>query len=120
MCIGLVAQRAAGNRSGGYYTLKAMIVAQTIIALPLTIGLTMTSVESVNPNLKLQVIALGATRWQSARAVLREARVGVTAAIVAAFGGIISEVGAVMLVGGNIAGANAHVDHIHCAQYASG
>jgi len=89
---------------GWLFTPQAMIVAQTIIALPLTVGLTMTSVESVNPDLKRQVVALGATRFQSAWTILREARVGVTAAIVAAFGGIISEVGAVMLVGGNIAG----------------
>ena len=89
---------------GWLFTPSAMIVAQTIIALPLTTGLTMTSVESVNPELKRQVVALGATRAQSAWTILREARIGVTAAIVAAFGGIISEVGAVMLVGGNIAG----------------
>jgi tungstate transport system permease protein len=89
---------------GWLFTPAAMIVAQTIIALPLTMGLTMTSVESVNPELKRQVVALGATRFQSASTILREARVGVTAAVVAAFGGIISEVGAVMLVGGNIAG----------------
>ncbi len=86
------------------FTPTAMIVAQTIIALPLTMGLTMTSVESVSPELKRQVVALGATRAQTAWTILREARIGVTAAIVAAFGGIISEVGAVMLVGGDIAG----------------
>jgi tungstate transport system permease protein len=89
---------------GWLFTPRAMIVAQVIIALPLTMGLTMTSVESVNPELKRQVVALGATRFQSAWTILREARIGVTAAVVAAFGGIISEVGAVMLVGGNIAG----------------
>src|SRR5512141_1761574 len=89
---------------GWLFTPSAMIVAQTIIALPLTMGLTMTSVESVNPELKRQVVALGATRFQASWTILREARIGVTAAIVAAFGGIISEVGAVMLVGGNIAG----------------
>jgi tungstate transport system permease protein len=61
-------------------------------------------VESVNPELRRQIIALGATRSQTALTILTEARIGVTAAIVAAFGGIISEVGAVMLVGGNIAG----------------
>ncbi len=98
------------SRSGPFgslnwlFTVNAMIVAQAIIALPLTIGLTMISVESVNPELKLQITALGATRTQAAWTILREARVGVTAAIVAAFGGIISEVGAVMLVGGNIEG----------------
>ncbi len=86
------------------FTPSAMIVAQTIIALPLTMGLTMTSVESVNPELRRQIVALGATPAQTAWTTLHEARIGVTAAIVAAFGGIISEVGAVMLVGGNIAG----------------
>jgi len=86
------------------FTPSAMIAAQTVIAFPLVAGLTMSAVASVDPALRQQVFALGATRWQISRAVLREARVGVTAAVVAAFGGVISEVGAVMLVGGNIAG----------------
>jgi tungstate transport system permease protein len=86
------------------FTPAAMIVAQTIIALPLVIGLTMSAVAAVDPALRQQVFALGATRWQITWSVLRESRVGVTAAVVAAFGGIISEVGAVMLVGGNIEG----------------
>ena len=89
---------------GWLFTPNAMIFAQTLIALPLMIGLTMTSVESVNPELRRQVQALGATRSQLAWTILREARIGVTAAIVAAFGAIISEVGAVILVGGNIEG----------------
>lgn len=89
---------------GWLFTPSAMIAAQTIIALPLTMGLTMTSVESVSPELQRQIVALGATRAQTAWTTLHEARIGVTTAIVAAFGGIISEVGAVMLVGGNIAG----------------
>jgi len=87
------------------FTVPAMILAQTIIALPLVIGLTLTAVQSVDDSLKLQIRALGATRWQLAWAILLEARLGVLAAIVAAFGAIISEVGAVMLVGGNIEGA---------------
>ena len=86
------------------FTPNAMIAAQTLIALPLIIGLTVTAVMSVDPELRRQVNALGATPAQVAWTVLTEARVGMTAAIVAAFGGIISEVGAVMLVGGNIAG----------------
>jgi len=89
---------------GWLFTPRAMVVAQTIIALPLVMGLTMTAVRSVDPGLRLQVRSLGATPVQEAWAVLVEARIGVVAAIVAAFGGIISEVGAVMLVGGNIAG----------------
>jgi tungstate transport system permease protein len=89
---------------GWLFTPKAMIVAQSIIAFPLVAGLTMAAVRSVDPALRLQVRSLGATRLQEAVAVLVEARIGLIAAIVAAFGGIISEVGAVMLVGGNIAG----------------
>lgn len=89
---------------GWLFTPSAMIAAQTIIALPLVTGLTMTAVRGVDPALRLQVRSLGATAVQEAWAVLVEARIGVVAAIVAAFGGIISEVGAVMLVGGNIAG----------------
>ena len=89
---------------GWLFTPRAMIAAQTVIAFPVVAGLTMTAVQSVDPGLRLQVRALGATPRQEAWAVLMEARVGVVAAIVAAFGSIISEVGAVMLVGGNIAG----------------
>ena len=81
-----------------------MITAQTIIAFPLVAALTMSAVDGVDRDLRLQVRALGATPWQLAWTVLREARIGVTAALVAAFGGIISEVGAVMLVGGNVEG----------------
>ncbi len=89
---------------GWLFTPKAMITAQTIIAFPLVTGLTMTAVQAVDPALNVQVRSLGATRLQEAWTVLVEARIGVVAAIVAAFGGIISEVGAVMLVGGNIEG----------------
>jgi tungstate transport system permease protein len=89
---------------GWLFTPKAMVVAQSIIAFPLVAGLTMAAVRSVDPALRLQVRALGATPLQEAAAVLVEARIGLIAAIVAAFGSIISEVGAVMLVGGNIAG----------------
>lgn len=86
------------------FTPRAMIAAQTIIALPLIIGLTLTALKSIDPTVKLQVRSLGATRWQLAWTLMLEARLGVLAAIIAAFGGIISEVGAVMLVGGNIEG----------------
>ena len=86
------------------FTPAAMILAQTIISLPLVIGLTLTAVQAVDPQIKLQVRALGATQAQLARTIISEARLGVLAAIVTAFGSIISEVGAVMLVGGNIEG----------------
>jgi tungstate transport system permease protein len=86
------------------FTPGAMIVAQTIIAFPLVAGFTMAAVMGVDPQLRQQVMALGATPRQAALTVLQEARLGVIVAIVAGFGSIISEVGAVMLVGGNIAG----------------
>ena len=80
----------------------AMIIAQVIIAFPLVAGFSMTAVTGVDPALRLQVRSLGASPWQTTWAVLDEARIGVVASVVAGFGGIISEVGAVMLVGGNI------------------
>jgi len=89
---------------GWLFTPAAMIVAQTIIAFPLVAGLTMSAVAGVDQAVREQVVALGASHRRAGWTVLGEARVGVTAAIVAAFGGIISEVGAVMLVGGNIEG----------------
>ncbi len=85
------------------FTPPAMVVAQTIIAFPLVAGLTMAGVEAIDPDFRLQVVSLGADRAQVVRAMLSEARGGVLAALLAGFGGIISEVGAAMLVGGNIA-----------------
>jgi len=86
------------------FTPGAMIIAQTIIAFPLVAGFTMAAVMGVDPNLRQQVLSLGATSRQAIWTVLMEARVGVMVSIIAGFGGIISEVGAVMLVGGNIEG----------------
>lgn len=86
------------------FTPRAMIVAQIIISWPLIVGLTLTAIRAVDPAMALQIRALGATRWQLAWTLIQEARLGVLAAMVAAFGSIISEVGAVILVGGNIAG----------------
>lgn len=84
------------------FTPGAMILAQTIIAFPLVAGFTMAAVMGVDPKLRQQVQSLGATKWQTALAVLTEARIGVMVSIIAGFGSIISEVGAVMMVGGNI------------------
>ncbi len=89
---------------GWLFTPNAMIVAEIIISFPVVTGLTMTAVQGIDPGLRLQARSLGATRVQEAWTVIREARIGVVAALVAAFGSIISEVGAVMLVGGDIDG----------------
>jgi len=84
------------------FTPAAMVMAQTIISFPLVAGFTMAAVMGVDPDLRQQVQALGATRWQTTLAILAEARTGVIVSIIAGFGSIISEVGAVILVGGNI------------------
>ena len=84
------------------FTPAAMVVAQCIISFPLVAGFTMAAVMGVDPQLRQQVRALGATPWQTTLTVLAEARMGVIVAVIAGFGGIISEVGAVMMVGGNI------------------
>jgi tungstate transport system permease protein len=89
---------------GWLFTPNAMVAAQTIIAFPLVAGFTMAAVMGVDPNLRRQLLSLGATERQATLAVLVEARLGVVVSIIAGFGSIISEVGAVMLVGGNIEG----------------
>jgi tungstate transport system permease protein len=86
------------------FTPGAMILAQTVISFPLVSGFTMAAVMGVDPSLRTQMLSLGATKRQAAITVLAEARLGVIVAIAAGFGSIISEVGAVMLVGGNIEG----------------
>lgn len=86
------------------FTPAAMIVAQSILAFPIAAGLTSAAVRSVSPEFVLQMQSLGAGPWQARWLVIRQARRGVLSAVLAAFGRIIAEVGAVMLVGGNIAG----------------
>ncbi len=87
------------------FTPGAMVLAQSIISFPLVAGFTMAAVMGVDPSLRQQVTSLGATTWQAAWTILSEARVGVIVSIIAGFGSIISEVGAVMMVGGNIEGS---------------
>lgn len=89
---------------GLMYTPVAMIIAQTIIATPIIAGLSFAAILSINPKLRLQLISLGATPWQASRLLISEARLGLMAAIIAGFGRVVSEVGASMMVGGNIKG----------------
>lgn len=89
---------------GWLYTPQAMILAQLILALPFIVGITMTSVAAVPSELLWQVHSLGASPWQTRWTALREARAGLLLAIAAALGRSISEVGAVLIVGGNIEG----------------
>ncbi len=89
---------------GWLYTPWAMIVAQAVLCFPFVAGITLSAVAGVPPQLAAQVRSLGASDWQLRLAVLREARRGVILAVVAAAGRSISEVGAVLIVGGNIQG----------------
>lgn len=89
---------------GWLYTPQAMVAAQTLLSLPFVIGITMGAVAAVPPALSQQLRSLGASTFQCRWAILREARQGVLLAIAAAFGRSISEVGAVLIVGGNIEG----------------
>src|SRR5450759_4265503 len=87
------------------YTVPALIIVQVVLAAPIVAGFTYASLEDVDPRIGLQARSLGATRYQSVYVKLREARAGLVAAIIAGFGGVVSEVGAVMLVGGNLKGS---------------
>ncbi len=87
---------------GLIYTTTAMVIAQTIIATPIVIGLTIAALQQLNPYLRVQLLGLGASRLQVTFALWRESRILLLAALMAAFGSVISEVGASMMVGGNI------------------
>jgi tungstate transport system permease protein len=87
---------------GWLFTPAAMVTAQVLLAMPLIIGLTNAAIESLDADLRLQLRSMGANRLQEIGAMLGEARDGVIAAVAAGFGGIVSEVGAAMLAGGNI------------------
>jgi tungstate transport system permease protein len=84
------------------YTPAAIVIAQTIIAAPVVTGLTVAALQALDPRLRLQLLGLGASRWQMVVALWQEARLPLLAALMAGFGSVISEVGASMMVGGNI------------------
>jgi len=89
---------------GLMYTKSGMILAQALIAAPLVIGITLAAVGSLDDDWDLQVRTLGIPRLWRIWLLLREIRMGVLAAVIAALGGILSEVGAVQMIGGNLVG----------------
>ena len=89
---------------GILYTPAAMIFAQAVIATPIVMGITLAAIQQLPPKLRLQILALGATRIQMVWILIKEARLPLLAAVMAGFGGVISEVGASIMVGGNIKG----------------
>jgi tungstate transport system permease protein len=84
------------------YTPTAIVIAQTIIAAPVATGLTASTLQQLDPRLRLQLLGLGASTVQMVVSLWKEARLPLLAALMAAFGSAISEVGASMMVGGNI------------------
>ena len=89
---------------GLLYTPTAMVLAQAIIATPIVMGITVGAMQALPPALRLQVLALGATRAQMLWILIKEARLPLMAGVMAGFGGVISEIGASIMVGGNIKG----------------
>jgi tungstate transport system permease protein len=87
-----------------YCTRQAMVVAQYLLAAPTVVGLTAIAIQSVDPMLRLQLAALGATRRQTLGILVREARLPILTAAMAGFGAVISEIGASLMVGCNIKG----------------
>jgi len=89
---------------GILYTPTAMILAQAVIATPIVMGVSLAAMQNLPRKLRLQILALGATRLQMVWILIKEAKLPLLAAIMAGFGGVISEVGASIMVGGNIKG----------------
>ena len=89
---------------GILFSPSAMVTAQALLAAPYVAGVSLAAVQAVPPDVRLQARALGAGPARSLWMQVREARLGILAAIIAGFGAVISEVGAAMMVGGNIAG----------------
>ncbi len=89
---------------GILYTPAAMILAQAVIATPIIMGITVAAIQHLPKPLRLQILGLGATRFQMVWILLKEAKLPLLAGVMAGFGGVVSEVGASMMVGGNIKG----------------
>ncbi|MGI6286063.1 ABC transporter permease [Neomoorella humiferrea] len=90
------------GRLGLIYTPTAMVIAQAFIATPMITGLSMAAVQQLPAKLQAQIMAMGASPWQLYWTIIREARLGLLAAVIAGFGAVVSEVGAASMVGGNI------------------
>ncbi|MFZ3137667.1 MAG: ABC transporter permease [Thermodesulfovibrionales bacterium] len=89
---------------GLLYTPSAMVAAQTILALPIVASLCHSAIVTVDPIIGQAAITLGATPYQKAITIIKEARYGILSSIIAGFGRVMAEVGAILIVGGNIAG----------------
>ncbi len=100
----LLSRSGPFSELGWLFTPTAMVLAQTVLDLPFVVGITMAAVSAIPADLSWQLRSLGASRFQAWQDVVKEARGGIILAVSTAFGRSLSEVGAVWLVGGNIAG----------------
>jgi tungstate transport system permease protein len=121
----LMLPRAPLGRFQFAYTLHGVYIAQACLALPVMVALTVSAVRDISPGLLDQARALGANRRQIAGLATRESRIGILAATIATVGSSLSEVGAVVLVGGNVVGAtqtlaSASLENANAGRYADG
>jgi len=100
----LLSRRGPLGFLGLLYSPSAMIIAQTVLALPIVTALCHSAIRNIDPIIRQAARTLGATPQQETRAVIHEARYGILSAIIAAFGRVMAEVGSILIVGGNIAG----------------
>lgn len=89
---------------GLLFTPEGMILGQMILIIPITMGLVISALSGIDPNISDTLVSLGATEFQSIVQIVKEARVAILSAVILAFGRAISEVGVAMMIGGNIAG----------------
>jgi tungstate transport system permease protein len=101
---GILSRRGPLGGLGWLYSWQAIVVADTLLALPIAAALSAAAVQAVDPRIRRTALTLGAGRWRAAWTVAGEARFALVAVITAAFGQVVAEVGAAMIVGGNIRG----------------
>jgi tungstate transport system permease protein len=99
-----IARKGILGPLGLLYTQKAMVIGQTILILPIITTFTIAAISKIDERYRKTALTLGANRWQTALVIFREARFGVVAAVIAAFGRVIAEVGISMMLGGNARG----------------
>ena len=99
---GLLARQGPFGGMGLLYTWVAIVIAEVVLAVPIAAALTAAAVQAVDPRVRRTALTLGAGPWQAHWAVAREARFALMSAVMVAFGRVLAEVGAAMIVGGNI------------------
>lgn len=102
---GMLSRRGPLGGLGWLFTWQAIVIGDVLLALPIAAALSAAAVQGVDPRVRRTALTLGAGRWRTAWTVAREARFALAAVITAAFGQVVAEIGAAMLVGGNIRGS---------------